>query len=144
MLFSLLTYSSFYLSVFWKKLLFVFGHINLCRLFNIKAILQEQYLYYLTHRWEDKVVPTFPNCIYAKVNVIARPEFELANYDSSVRRFIYSHPQTDCFVVSQFFRVAKHVGRLKLGSKPAEFYVRHSIIPLSQQANHFSWGIIRQ
>ena len=29
-----------------------------------------------------------------------------------------SHPQTVCFVVSQLFSVARHVGRLKLGSKP--------------------------
>ena len=40
------------------------------------------------------------------------------------------HPQTDCFVVSQVFSVARHVGRLKLGSKPAKLYVRLSIIPL--------------
>ena len=36
---------------------------------------------------------------------------------------IYRHPQTDCFVVSQLFSVARHVGRLKLGSKPAQLYV---------------------
>ena len=33
---------------------------------------------------------------------------------------IYCHPQTDCFVVSQLFSVARHVGRLKLGSKSAQ------------------------
>ncbi len=33
--------------------------------------------------------------------------------------YIYSHSQTDCFVVSQLFSVATHVGRLKLGSKHA-------------------------
>ena len=27
------------------------------------------------------------------------------------------HPQTDCFVVSQFIRMAKHTGRFKLGLK---------------------------
>ena len=27
---------------------------------------------------------------------------------------IYRHPQTDCFVVSQHFSVARHVGRFKL------------------------------
>ena len=27
--------------------------------------------------------------------------------------YIYCHPQTDCFVVSQLFSVARHVGRLK-------------------------------
>ena len=46
--------------------------------------------------------------------------------------YIFSHPQTDCFVVSQLFSVARHVGRLKLGSKPSQHYVRFSIIPLSQ------------
>ena len=46
--------------------------------------------------------------------------------------YIYSHPQTDCFVISQIFIGARHVGRLKLGSKPAQLYVRLSVIPLSQ------------
>ncbi len=41
---------------------------------------------------------------------------------------------SDCFVVSQFFSVARHVGRLKLGSKPAQLYIRLSIRPLVQQA----------
>ena len=58
--------------------------------------------------------------------------------------YIYScHPQTDCFIVSQLFCAARHVGRLKLGSKPAQLYVRLSIISRSQQANHVSSGIIR-
>ena len=47
--------------------------------------------------------------------------------------YIYSHPQTDCFVVSQLFSVARHIGRLKLGLKPAQLYVRLSIRMLSQQ-----------
>ena len=40
---------------------------------------------------------------------------------------IYCHPQTDCFVVSQLF-----IGHLKLGSKPAQLYVRLSIRQLGQ------------
>ena len=32
--------------------------------------------------------------------------------------YIYSHPQTDCFVLSQLFSVARHAGFFKLGSKP--------------------------
>ena len=51
---------------------------------------------------------------------------------------IYSHPHTDCFVVSQLFNVARHIGHLKLGSKLAQFYVRLSIILFSQQASHVS------
>ena len=57
--------------------------------------------------------------------------------------YIYCHPLTDCFVISQLFSVARHVGRLKLGSKPPQLYVRLSIILLSQQANHISSGITR-
>ena len=57
--------------------------------------------------------------------------------------YIYCHPQIDCFVISQLFSVARHVGRLKLGLKPAQFYIRLSIRPLSQLANHVSSGIIR-
>ena len=38
--------------------------------------------------------------------------------------YIYYHPQTDCFVVSQLFNVARHIGCLKLGLKPAQLYVR--------------------
>ena len=57
--------------------------------------------------------------------------------------YIYCHPQSDCFVVLQLFSVARHVGHLKLGSKPAQIYVRLSIRPLNQQANDVSSGIIR-
>ena len=40
----------------------------------------------------------------------------------------------------RIFSVARHVGHLKLGSKPAQLYVR--IRPLGQQAHHVSKGII--
>ena len=54
--------------------------------------------------------------------------------------YIYCHPQTDCVVVSQLFSVARHVGYLKLGSKPAQLYVRLSIRLLGQQAYHVWLG----
>ena len=50
--------------------------------------------------------------------------------------YIYCHPHTDCFVVSQLFSVARHVGSLKLGSKPAQLDVRLSIRPLGQRVYH--------
>ena len=56
---------------------------------------------------------------------------------------IYCHPQTDCFVISQLFSVARHVGCFKLGSKPAQLYVRLSIISLSQQMNYVNSVIIK-
>ena len=56
--------------------------------------------------------------------------------------YIYCNPQTDCFIVSQLFSVARHIGHLMQGSKPAQLYVRLSIILLSQLANHVM-GIIR-
>ena len=46
--------------------------------------------------------------------------------------YIYSHPQTHCFVVSQFLSVARHVGRSKLGSKPAQLYIRLTAQPTSE------------
>ena len=47
------------------------GISTLFRLFNAKAILlEEQLWYYLTHSWEDKGVHTFPKGICPKVNVI--------------------------------------------------------------------------
>ena len=32
--------------------------------------------------------------------------------------YIYCHPQTDCFVLSELFSVARPAGRSKPGSKP--------------------------
>ena len=55
----------------------------------------------------------------------------------------YCHLQTDCCVLPQLFWVVRHVGRLKLGSKHSQLYARLKIIPLSQQADHVSSGIIR-
>ena len=73
----------------WLVIVTLFNGIStLFRLFNAKAILlEEQLWYYLTHSWEDKGVHTFPNGICPKVNVIVRLEYELAYYDSAVHHF---------------------------------------------------------
>ena len=42
---------------------------------------------YLTHSLEDKGVHTLPKGSCSKMNVIARLEFELAYYDSTVHYF---------------------------------------------------------
>ena len=55
--------------------------------------------------------------------------------------YIYCHPQADSFVVSQLISVARHAGHFKLGLKPAQLYIRLSIIPLSQQSTKVSSGI---
>ena len=65
------------------------------------------------------------------------------DYGRQLYIYIYCHPQTDCFVLSQLISVARHVGRFKLGLKPAQFYVRFSIIPLSLQSTYVSSGIMR-
>ena len=57
--------------------------------------------------------------------------------------YIYCHPQTDCFIESQLFSVARLVGRFTLGLKPAQLYVKLSIILLSHQSTYVSSGIIR-
>ena len=43
---------------------------------------------------------------------------------------VYCYLQTDCFVESKFFSMARHVERLKSGSKPDQLYVRLNIRPL--------------
>ena len=48
--------------------------------------------------------------------------------------YIYCHPRTDCFILSELFTVARHVGHWKPGSKPIQLYVRVSLRPLGQQA----------
>ena len=50
--------------------------------------------------------------------------------------YIYCHPKTDCFVLSEVFSVARHVGRLKSGSKPIQLYIRLSLRLLGQQVYH--------
>ena len=59
------------------------------------------------------------------------------------RLYMHCHPETDCFAVSQLFRVARHTGCFKLGPKPAQLYIRLSILPLSQQSIYVNSGIIR-
>ena len=56
--------------------------------------------------------------------------------DKSIYIYIYSHPQTDCFVLSEHFSVARHIGHSKPGSKPIQLYVRLSLRPFGQQAYH--------
>ena len=53
---------------------------------------------------------------------------------------IYSHPQTDCFVLSELFSVARHSGRSKPGSKPVQLYVRLSFRSFGHQADHVGYG----
>ena len=48
--------------------------------------------------------------------------------------YIYCHPQTDCFVLSELFSVARHIGRSKPGLKPIQLYVRLRLRLLGQQA----------
>ena len=48
----------------------------------------------------------------------------------------YCHPETDCFVLSELFSVARHAGRSKPGSKPTQLYVRLSLRQFGQQAYH--------
>ena len=48
-------------------------------------------------------------------------------YMYSIYIFLYCHPQTDGFIISQLFSVARHTGHFKLGSKPAQLYIRFNM-----------------
>ena len=47
--------------------------------------------------------------------------------------YIYCHPQTDCFVQSELFSVARQARFLKLGSKPGWLKCQSKILPLSHE-----------
>ena len=58
--------------------------------------------------------------------------------------YIYSHPQTDCFVLSELFSVARHAERSKPGSKHVQLYVRLCFRPLVHQADHVGQGNFKE
>ena len=66
--------------------------------------------------------------------------FNCLFFQKKIDFLIYSHPQTDCIVVSQLFSVVRQVGRLKQGLKHGQLYVRLRIRPLGQQAYHVGFG----
>ena len=76
----------------------------------------------------NRKFPSFE--IKAKMYIIL---LSVVDFFLSIYIYIYSHPQRDYFVVIQLFSMARHVGHLKLGSKPAQLYIRLSIIQLDQQ-----------
>ena len=52
-----------------------------------------------------------------------RPTIPSPECSTPVGKRIYCHPQTDCFVLSELFSVARHAGRLKPGSKPVQLFI---------------------
>ena len=65
---------------------FVKWHINFRGLFNVKAIIEEEQLwYYFIYSWEEKKVYTFPESISPKVNVILQLDFELSYLVAAVQ-----------------------------------------------------------
>ena len=55
--------------------------------------------------------------------VFGSQQFPTWVLNSQVGEHIYCHPQTDCFIVSQLFSVARHVRYLTLRSKPGWLYI---------------------
>ena len=49
-----------------------------------------------------------------------RPKISSPECSTPMGERIYCHLQTDCFVLSELFSMAKYVGRSKLGSKPIQ------------------------
>ena len=65
--------------------------------------------------------------------------------NSIINIYIYSHPQTDCFVLSELFSVARHAGRSKPESKPVQLYdrVRVRVNPHGYKRTTLAKGIFR-
>ena len=75
-------------------------------------------------------------CVLSIKVAIRKNSGNLFNDLVYIYKYIYCHPQTDCFVLSELFSVARHVGRSKPGSKPVQLYVRLTLRPLGQQVHH--------
>ena len=58
----------------------------------------------------------------------------------SMNIYIYCHPQTDCFVVSQFFSVDRHARFSMLGLKPDWLKRQSKILPPSHEETNVSEG----
>ena len=56
--------------------------------------------------------------------------------------YIYNHLQTDCFIVSQLFSVARHMIFSKLGTKPSWLICQLKILPHSREGTSVSEGIL--
>ena len=54
--------------------------------------------------------------------------------------YIYCQLQTDCFFVSQLFRVARYEIRSKPGSKPTQLFVRLMTYPMVKPATQRQFG----
>ena len=100
-------------------------------------------------RFISEEIVKVPYVIIRLFSVISRtlmggsdPSAAPANW--AIYIYVYCHPQTDCFVLSELFSVAKHVGRSKPGSKPIQLYVRLSLRPPGQQVYHvWLWELLR-
>ena len=80
--------TSYDLFLFWLSFLFKWD-INLCSLFNAKAVfVDELQWYYLTHGLRDKWVDTFPKSICSKMS--SWWEFRLSYQDATVQCFSHN------------------------------------------------------
>ena len=94
---------------------------------NLMADLSISFSFYSGHCF-DNVVVLFNSliCVWGSIHIHT---YKHTHTHTHTHTYIYIYiynPQKDCFVVSQLFSVARHVGRLKLESKPAQLYVRFS------------------
>ena len=123
----------------------------------MSSFLGWQYLsFHLVQLWSQNFPNPFHSCMYVRMFMLKLiiPLQSIMWWTYLIRVgihhvyiyiyiYIYCHPQTDCFVVSQLFSVARYVGHLKLGPKPAQLYIRLNIRPLGKQVYHVGKGIIR-
>ena len=83
-------------------------------------------------------------CIYVYISVCANIYVYIGTYICTYELmyvymeniYIYCHPQTDCFVLSELFSVARPAGRSKPGSKPVQLYDRQRFQTTRLQADY--------
>ena len=104
---------------------------------TMSYIVHYKYIWYIIYEFIKHTFSYNIVCIYIYIT------WSIIYIIHYVYKYNVLYIQTDYFIVSQLLNMARHIGRLKQGSKPAQLYVRLSILPLGQQGNPVSPGIIR-
>ena len=106
-------------------------YINETRPTKYMLVKQNLSTNHYNNSFKNKYLSTNHITICLKINIYLQSTHTL---------YIYCHPLTDCFVVSQLFSVARQARFLNLGSKPGWLKCQSKILPLSHEETCASEG----
>ena len=91
-----------------------------------------------------RLVNTYIHIIYCHPQTDGGRKFLCQSAQPTWEERIYSHPQTDCFLLSELLSVSRHAGRSKPGSKPIQLNVTLSaLVARATSAPRWLRGFLR-